>query len=153
MPVDTERDLAAEMEAFLEGQCDRYGRVLELGRRQRDCIEKRQTEPLMEILAEKQALIREIDTAAREHQELLRAWEAGREAYSADRRAELEALHERLKTVLLEVMKAEDACRELLDRSVGDQGRKLAGMQRGKRMLKAYGVKPPASPRFKDQSS
>jgi hypothetical protein len=138
----SEEGIAARLQEFLERQRVCYEVVRDLGREQSAAIEAGDTSALLKILARKQEAMQQVAAASAEGDDLLAAWEREKDGVPADERARVEETHRQVKEILGEVLELEEQGRSALQAKTGERGKKIAGLQKGKQMLKAYGAQP-----------
>ncbi|MDR1613579.1 MAG: flagellar export chaperone FlgN [Planctomycetota bacterium] len=135
----------------LAEQADVCAKIMALSERQRKIVEERREGELLELLADKQRLIDRHETLMKKTQELRERWERARAR--AATRDKVEKAWERLRDVLNEVVRLEDASRAMLQDAKDKVSRDINRIQRGKIANKAYGGGrlPPPQARFSDR--
>ncbi len=149
-----ERGRAAELATLLERQLSLYESVRDLSRRQKEVIGEGNSALLLRLLAEKQDIITMIDELSRRAKPLREWWEERRDSLPVECRNRLEPIGEKLRGILGEIVQLEDEGQSALASAKDETGGKVAKMQMGKAMHKAYGggKRPPPNARFKDSN-
>lgn len=153
-PPDSPDQTARRLTELLREQLDVYGKVLDLGTRQTELIGSGDTEGLMQLLTSKQKLIARVGDLAKRAAPLQAACEEHADDLSPDVRDDLEQTIASLRETLAAIVKIEDEGQNALTGARDKAGGKIAQMQKGKLMNKAYGggKKPPPTARFKDKN-
>ncbi|MHC4870241.1 MAG: flagellar export chaperone FlgN [Planctomycetota bacterium] len=146
------QNILEKMAAFLDSQTERYREILEMSKKQSECIKANDTASLMKVLTAKQDAIRGVDESSKEAEAVLAEWDRVRDNFSSAEKSELEKKHEELKGILAEVMDLEEDGRTSLSNKMGDTGSKITKMQKGKQMLKAYGANMPKKSNYTDNN-
>ena len=134
--------LGARLEDLLLRQRTAYDRVLALALEQEACIGSGDTDGLMAVLGRKQKQIEAIQATDAALQPVLAAWESVREQAPAPDRERVEQALSGLRTVLQELVAVEDRSRAAAEDRRSDSGERVARLQTGKAMHKAYGQGP-----------
>lgn len=150
--MDNSQEILQAMETFLNDQVERYTIILEMSRKQAECIKSNDTTGLMRTLSQKQEAIRKVEKISSDSSHILKSWEGVRENIAPSAKEGLEKKHEELKGILAEIMQLEESGREALSNKMGDTGKTITKMQKGKQMLKAYGANVPRKSNYKDSN-
>ena len=142
--------LAAAM-AVLAAERDAYVRVLEMARRQRELAAAGKSEELLAVLAERQRLADEVAAAAERTREIKAAWNESAPKLAEPERARGAGLIAVIRDLLGKIIAEDDECRKLLGGQREGALEEMLRLQKGRRVNQAYGRKPPAPPRFKDE--
>ena len=128
-----------------------YARILDLAVRQRREAEAGRTEELLAVLAEKGRLTEEVARAGQGSRQFKTDWAAA-SARMDPRDAEIgKRLLDEMAGILRSILAEEEACQKLLGRSRDGALEELLRVQKGRRAAQAYGQRPAAGPRFKDE--
>ncbi|MBN2712295.1 MAG: flagellar export chaperone FlgN [Planctomycetes bacterium] len=148
-------EAAPVLAELLEKQLAIYGSVLDLSRSQRQLIDSGDTSDLMQLLSEKQKLIAEIESVSAVIAPLQNACEGAGDSIPGEVRERIENALAGLRATLAEIVALEDEGQGSLNVQKQGAGGKLAHLQKGKMMHKAYGgntKKIPPIARFKDKN-
>ncbi|MDR0361729.1 MAG: flagellar protein FlgN [Planctomycetota bacterium] len=128
-------------------------RIRDLSEQQQKYVGERREAELLDLLSGKQRLIDQHETLMRKTQELRERWETERPRAAPATRDKVEKAWERLRDVLNEVVRLEDASREMLRDSRDRVSEDISRLQRGKIANKAYGggALPRPRARFSDK--
>ena len=150
--AETPAAAAVRFAGVLEQQLILYCAVRELALKSKELIAAKDTNGLMQVLAEKQDKIGEIDLFGEETARLRDIWEQTREGLPEEVRAPVEKVVEDLRAVLADIVAIEDEGQKDLLEAKSGAGAEIARLQKGKALHKAYGGgKPLPDARFKDK--
>ena len=149
--AEQSRPAPAEAFAALEAERDIYARVLELSRKGRELAAAARSEELLAVLAEKGQLSDQAGAVAEKTRELKAGWNQLSAALDPDQRARGGRLLAEIRELLGKTIAEDDECRKLLAGRRDGALEEMLRVQQGRRMNQAYGRKPPASPKFKDE--
>lgn len=144
---------ADEFKRLLDAQTAVYRQILALSEKQQAMVEERRENELLVLLSEKQRLIDNHQKMADSAKSVRERWERDRDAASPAAHAKVETAWNALKSVLDQIVRLEDASREVLQEQHGKVSMDIGKIQRGRIANKAYGggMKPPPAARFSDR--
>ncbi len=151
---DTAQARAEKLLGIMQSQLELYAEVEQISTRQGRVIHSDDTDALMALLAEKQKLIADIDALSQQASPLLAVWENDRNEVAAATRVVIERAVDDLRSILARIVALEDEGQGRLGHARETAGKKIAHMQHGKALHKAYGsgTSIPQQARFKDRN-
>jgi hypothetical protein len=145
--------LADQLEAVLSEQLGLLGQLDALGQRQSRLIDEDDPDRLLEVLAERQAVIDRMEGCARRLEPLQKRWDVSARWADASAR---DRIRQRLESIagLIEVIDRRDAYdRERLEVRRRQIAAELADMDRSRRATEAYLPPPEPGPRYRDEEA
>lgn len=147
---------AQQFAQSLKAQADVCLRILEKSKMQQQLVEESKETELLSLLGDKQKLIVEHDKLVKQGSGLRTRWENGdRDKASPESHKLVEDAWNRLRDVLTEIVKLEDASRAVLEEQKNKLSIDIGNLQRGRIVNKAYGssqtFRPPSVPKFSDK--
>lgn len=145
--------LAEQLEATLSEQLGLLGQLDALGQRQSRLIDEDDPDRLLEVLAERQAVIDRMEGCARRLEPLQKRWDGVARWVDPTAR---DRIRQRLESIagLIESIDRRDAHdRERLEERRRQIAAELAELERSRRATGAYLPPPEAGPRFKDEEA
>lgn len=132
-----------------------FERLDALSARQGELIRAEETEALLALLAERQAIVREIEAASVELAPYRRRWEELTGTMAEADRAEVRVRVAAIGALASKVAGQDEADRKLMEERRGAIASELAGVTRGRGAIAAYGGSRAGSPgaRFQDREA
>lgn len=139
--------------AGLSRQLELYRRLEGLSRRQSTLIEDDDTDHLLAVLGERQAVVDEIAAIGADLEPIRQQWEPFLQSLPPATREQLRALVDTLAELAGLVAGRDEADRERLESRRSAVGRELASLARGRSAVVAYGGKAGTVPFYQDREA
>ena len=133
------QQVAAAVRRTLEQQMQIFTQLKQLAAKQRQLIEHDQTEPLLALLGARQKLINRLLQLDGQMGPLRQRYQRCSKDLPAQLHDELQAMVEKVRTTLGEILQSDRADSELLAQRKGQVGQQLGGISQVRRAHAAYG--------------
>lgn len=144
--------LYRDLVALLQEHRGLYEQLDELSRRQSALIEAEETDPLLTVLAERQAIIDRLDHANRKLAPARQTWDRVGPEFSADDREHVRLLIDEVTRIAVGVAARDEQDRRRMESRRDEMADEMMSLNKSRRAFTAYGA--PAGPvgaRFQDR--
>jgi FlgN protein. len=146
-------DCGRRLARLLDAQVEVCGRILACSESQQRLVREHREDELLSLLGDKQKMLEEHESLSAQSQPVRAQWERDREKASPEVHALVETSWSNLRDMLDNIVRLEDASREILEGRKGEVSTDINKLQRGKIVNKAYGggMRPPPQARYSDK--